>query len=122
MLPRASTAPVAPASRPATTEGLLQLACVDLHHRRQEPEGLVPLPLERVPADDRSKASAVADGPVLVIERLVVLPRGTAREDHDPLPVERRLHDVTHALRQGSDRHPSLLLRLLRLGPLDVLG
>src|SRR5215475_6509707 len=119
MLPRASTGPVAPASRPATTEGLLQLACVDLHHRRQEPEGLVPLPLERVPADDRSKPSPIPDGPILVVERLVVVSRGAAREDHDTLPIERRLHDVTHTLGQGADRHARLLIRLLRFGLLD---
>src|SRR5215472_2824532 len=108
MPPRASTVRRGSPLASGTTEDLLQLPRVDLHHRRQEPESLVPLPLERVPADDRSKPTAVPDGSVLVVKRLVVLPRGAAREDHDALPVECRLHDVTHALGQGANQDARL--------------
>ena len=87
---------------------LLELARVDLHHRREEPERAIALALERVPADDRPEPTAVADAAVLLVERLVVLARGAAREDHDALAVERRLDDVADALGQRADGHGTL--------------
>src|SRR3972149_4839532 len=63
--------------------GLLHFAGVDLHHGREKGQGLVPRPLEGVAPDDGAEAAAVADGTALLVDRLVVLLGGAAREDHD---------------------------------------
>src|SRR6266851_1361202 len=101
---------------------LLLLARVDLHHGVQEPQRVVARPLERVAPDDGAEAAAVADTAALVEDRLVVLPGGPAREDHDAAPVEGGLHHVAHPLAQRGHRHLGLLVGLLGLGLLDVLG
>src|SRR5437867_2685593 len=77
---------------------------VDRHNAAQKLERLRPSPLEGVSADDRPEAAAVADGAGLVHDLLVVVLLGSAREDHDPPAVERRLDHVADALGQRSDR------------------
>src|SRR3990172_2536289 len=104
------------------TRPLLQFAGADLHHRGPELERARLLAMERVPPDDGAEAAAVADGPALVEDRLVVLLGGAAREDDDTPSVEGRLDDVAHALGQRRDRHTGLLVHLLGLRLLDVLG
>src|SRR4030095_1340417 len=69
--------------------GLLLLARVDLHHGVQEPQRVIARPLERVAPDDGAEAAAVADAAGLGRGRLVGLLGGSAREDHDPPPIQR---------------------------------
>src|SRR6266536_5248082 len=104
------------------TERLLELAGVDLHHRGQELEGARLRPLERVPPDDGAEAAAVSDGPVLVIERVVVLVGGPAGEDDDAPAREGRLHHVTHPVSESRTGHGGLFVGLLGLGLLDVVS
>src|SRR5438876_5607440 len=105
-----------------TRAGLLELAGIDLHHRREELERPRLGPLERIPPDDGAEAAAVPDGPVLIVEGLVVLVGGAAGEDDDAPPGEGRLDHVAHPLGQRRGRHGSLVVRLLGLRLLDVLG
>src|SRR5919108_2880169 len=83
---------------------LLLSARVESHHGAEELQRVGLLSLERVAPDDRPEPAAVADGADL-IEDLVILRRGAAGEDDDAPAVERRLHDVAHALGQSPDRH-----------------
>src|SRR5213594_383344 len=98
---------------------LLLGARVDTHHGAQELERVGLLPLKRVASDDGAEPAAVANRAHLV-EHLVVLGGGAAREDHDAPAVERGLHDVAHALGQRAGRHLRGLVDLLGRGLLEV--
>src|SRR5215470_4502684 len=92
---------------------------VDAHDRREELQRFRLLPLKRVASDDRAEAAAIADGANLV-EDLLVLGGGAARENDDAAAVERRLHDVPHALGERADRHLRRFVDLLRRRLLEV--
>src|SRR5262249_1927786 len=92
---------------------------VDAHDRREELQRLWLLPLERVASDDRAEAAAIADGADLV-EDLLVLGGGAARENDGAAAVEGRLHDVPDALGERADRHLRRFVDLFRRRLLEV--
>src|SRR3954471_24399278 len=99
----------------------LVLALVDADDLVEHLERLVARPLERVAADDRAIAAAVADGAHLVHDAVLVL-RLAAREDDDAPAVEAGLYDVAVARGGAADVDLLRLVDLLRGIELEMLG
>src|SRR5687767_15486506 len=80
--------PLAPKTRSARLlirlhNPLARFSRVHRHDPAQELDRLGPLPLERIPPDDRPEATPVPDGARLVHDFLVAVALCPAREDHD---------------------------------------
>src|SRR5207249_1761364 len=93
----------------------LHLPGVDVHHRTEEGDCIALRTLERVAADDRAEAAAVADAADLV-EHCVVRLGLAAGEDDDASTAEGALHHVAHAIAERVDLDLLALVDLLR-GP-----
>jgi hypothetical protein len=87
-----------------------------IHHLRQQRLRGRFLALEDVAAHDGAKAAAFTDGARFVDQRGVILVHGASREYDDPAPIEGRLYDVAHAVRDRSDRDTHAIVDGTRLG------
>src|SRR5947208_6585809 len=118
-------APIHTRASPAATTrsaavNLPDLSRVNPHNRVQEAQGMLARPLERVAANDRAEAAAVANGPRFIEHGLIVSLHGASRKDDDAPPVERALDYVADALGQAVEGDRRLRISLLGLALLDV--
>src|SRR5437660_7607852 len=93
---RPSSTPRPISNRPRKME-LRECAGINPGDRSEELQGVLFFPLERVAADDRSKASAVTNGPDFIKDGLVILLGRAARKYHDAPSIERRLDDMMYS-------------------------